>query len=207
MDQVRARSGQVGEVEASEAEQRTGETVLALLRLFSKEATRTACEYATGQGRRVVGGADMRRALMYQARTFFEQGDAALYGRVADEEAEMRREEDEEDEEGEEESADDDAPDVSDAERAAYTATVRHVDAIAATWHLWEPTDPVHVLIKRAIDNTPVGDGSSSGDDDEGEGEDDGGEGDGEEECKENAASCEGGGGGRDGKADAAAEE
>ena len=41
---------------------------------------------------------------------------------------------------------------------AADLTLVRHVDAIAPTWHLWNPEDPVHQLIKRAIDNTPVAD-------------------------------------------------
>ena len=33
---------------------------------------------------------------------------------------------------------------------------VVHVDMICNSWSNWEPVDPVHCLIKRAIDNTPV---------------------------------------------------
>ena len=33
---------------------------------------------------------------------------------------------------------------------------VTHVERIVETWPLWKPEDPVHALIKRAIDDTPV---------------------------------------------------
>ena len=30
------------------------------------------------------------------------------------------------------------------------------IDIIVGVWELWQPEDPVHRLLKRAIDNTPV---------------------------------------------------
>ena len=53
-------------------------TVLACLRVFSVDACVTAGHYALGCGRDEVTADDMRRALMYQARKFFEQTDAEL---------------------------------------------------------------------------------------------------------------------------------
>lgn len=148
------RTGLVGEVE--EEEETHLVTVAALLRAFAKDAIGVAGRYACGQRRRVVTGTDMRGALMYCARTFFEQGDAALAARVEDESAAMQREEEvseeEEESEGEEEECE------GEEASAADVALVRHVDAIVDAWPLWEPIDPVHVLIKRAIDRTPLDD-------------------------------------------------
>ena len=154
------RTGLLGEVETSEAEEATTDTVVALMRVFMKDAIVVAGRYTLGQGRTTVRGEDMRGALMYCARTFFQDPD--MYQKIADEQAEMDEEEsseegedeeEEEEREDEEESGDevgDDAPDPRDVQ------LVRHVDTIVATWDKWAPDDPVHQLIKRAIDQTPL---------------------------------------------------
>ena len=154
------RTGLVGEV-GEDATQHLV-TVAALLCAFAKDALGVAGRYACGQRRRVVTGTDMRSALMYCARTFFEQGDAVLTARVEDESAAMMRDAEESGEEssGEESSGeehtDNEEESVAPPPSTEDVALVRHVDAVVHAWHLWEPTDAVHVLIKRAIDQTPV---------------------------------------------------
>ena len=182
------RAGLVGDIEASDAERDVVDTVGGLMRAFATDACVIAGRYACAHRRRVVSGDDMRRALMYCARTFFEKyGDNELIERVQreiddesgdEEEGESgeggedsgEEEEgesgegigDEDEEEGEsgesgesgEESCDESDPDATPDE--SDTQLARHVDVIAQTWHLWEPDDPVHRLIKEAIDNTAV---------------------------------------------------
>ena len=154
------RTGLMGEVEASAEERQMLDQVLALLRVFMKDAIVVAGRYTQGHKRREVTGDDMRKALMYCARTFFEQD--GLEGKVESERVEMEEEEEEsgEEESGEEESgAEESGEEESDEEEgeepeARDVQLVRHVDTIAQHWHLWQPTDPVHQMIKRAIDNT-----------------------------------------------------
>jgi Mg-chelatase subunit ChlI len=155
------RTGLVGEVDASEPEQTTTDMVVALMRVFMKDAIVVAGRYTLGHGRTTVRGEDMRGALMYCARTFFEDPD--MYQKIAAEQVEMDEEDesDEDDESGEEEESGED--DESEEQEFKGDATdprdvqlVKHVDAIVATWNKWVPEDPVHLLIKRAIDQTPV---------------------------------------------------
>ena len=149
----------------------TLETFAALMRVFAKDALVVAGKITAADGRREVRAVDMKHAMMYCARTFFEQQDGDLRARVEQEIEKMQDEESGDgesgeegeqsgEEESEEESAEDgacvDGPwhDVPLEERASYESLGKHVRAIVDTWHLWAPTDPVHVLIKRAIDAT-----------------------------------------------------
>ena len=173
MDLLLPRAG-FGDADTPEAERKTVETVVALLRTFSKDACLVAGRYTEAQGRHEVTGTDMRHGLMYCARTFFEQDDADLQRRIREEVAEMEEEEEGEEEEGEEEESTADTEGTAETEGAeaednseetvkgegggapADAGFVRRVDAIVASWPLWVPTDPVHQLIKRAIDQTAV---------------------------------------------------
>ena len=161
------RTGLAGEVAPSQSEIQTETTFVALMRLFTKDAADVACRYATGQGRTLVRGSDMRAALMYQARLFFQQDDDDLYGRMQTEEEEMELESEEEgEEEGEEEEEEESGEECTDeessgeesdgvadpVEQAKYASLVRNVDAIVASWPHWKPVDPLHVKIKAAID-------------------------------------------------------
>ena len=162
------RTGLVGE----EADGGAAETtVVALMRVFMKDAILVAGRCTCAQGRRTVTGEDMQRALKYCARTFFERDDQDLSEvlererremddeeeedeEMDDEEMDDEEEEDEEmdDEEmdDEEEDGEEEEPDPSDVQLS------RNVDTVVEHWHLWTPDDPVHALIKRAIDNTPL---------------------------------------------------
>ena len=156
--------------------------VIAALRVFAKDGMITAARYATGQDREEITGQDMRKGLMYQARKFFEQPDDVLHERVREEVQRMEEEEEEdegeegeeeegEEEEGEEEEGDEEEGDEEegegeegdeeegDEEEDSMTLEqcrrlVVHVDTICSHWHLWNPEDPVHRLIKHAIDQT-----------------------------------------------------
>ena len=192
------RTGVLGEGDASEDEVQTMMTAAALLRTFAKDACDVAARYACAHRRREVTGSDMRSALMYCARTFFEQDDATLSTRI---DAEMAIMKDESSNEGDSDEGDSDKGDGDEGDRdegdrdegesdkgesdkgdsdkgesggrkekgeennavvGAHDGPqdslfVKKVELIVATWNLWQPTDPVHQLIKRSIDQTPTG--------------------------------------------------
>ena len=149
------RTGLVGEVDDSVGMEHL-ETVAATLRIFMKDAIRVAGRYAVACERREVCGNDMKLALMYCARTFFQRSDAELSTDVTNERALMEEESEsgEEEEEDEEEEGSGDEEDLAPTEEDRQLR--RNVDTIARHWDMWTPDDPVHVLIKRAIDNTPT---------------------------------------------------
>lgn len=162
------RTGLVGEVE--ESSEHT-ETVIALMRVFMKDAIVVAGRYTCAQGRNSVSGVDMQRALKYCARTFFQRDDNELADVVRREQEEMQNEStDQEDEstDGDEGETDEDAESTDESEgegeEDTYTGVpdpsdvqlARNVDTVVQHWDAWQPDDPVHALIKRAIDNTPV---------------------------------------------------
>lgn len=154
------RTGLVGE---TEEDLEPMNTVAALLRVFMKESMTVAGRCTLADGRRSVTAMDVKNALMYCARTFFEK--ECLETLVSEERAIM---DDEEEDEDEDEEEDDDEEEDEDEEEDDYGASTddvaterdhqlrRNVQTIVAHWHLWKPEDPVHQLIKRAIDNTPV---------------------------------------------------
>jgi histone H3/H4 len=171
------RTGIVGE-DASAVDDTTLTTVAGLLRAFSKEACVVAGHYTQGKGRRNVTGHDMKCALMYCARTYFSNDVKDLSDRLQTEIEAMREEDEEEsgeeeddesgeeedDESGEEEDEEsgeeeDEGEEVEEEECKRDPKDVqlaRNVDCIVNVWDKWQPEDPVHQLLKRAIDNTPV---------------------------------------------------
>ena len=180
------RSGLAGEVTSSEQEETTVNFVIAALRVFSKDAVITACNYVQGCEREEVTGLDMHKALKYQARMFFEQNDSSLNQRILKELEEMEEESSESTDdtegadegiendehmrggsEGEEEEEEEETAETESSEESGETKVeemtpdqqkrlVVHVNTIFDTWPLWNPDDPVHLLIKRAIDSTPT---------------------------------------------------
>lgn len=162
------RTGLVGDVE--ESTEHTN-TVIALMRVFMKDAIVVAGRYTCAQGRNSVSGVDMQRALKYCARTFFQRDDNDLADVVRREQEEMQNEStDQEDEstDGDEGMTDEDAESTDESEGEGEEDTyagvpdpsdvqlARNVDTVVQHWDAWQPDDPVHALIKRAIDNTPV---------------------------------------------------
>ena len=172
------RSRLMGVVDPSENEVEVLDKVLALLRCFMKDALIISGRYAHGLGRNEVTASDMKASLMYCARTFFERSDHELQEMLESEKQAMMEEDDEEDDEEDYEEDDEEDDEENDEEsdsretlrenegacepgestRPEITAQdknlVRHVDSVVSAWSMWEPTDPVHQLIKRAIDNT-----------------------------------------------------
>lgn len=163
------RTGLVGEVE--ENTEHTN-TVIALMRVFMKDAIVVAGRYTCAQGRNSVSGADMQRALKYCARTFFQRGDDDLADIVRREQEEMQNESTDEEEESEDgdEATDEEVESTGESEEdeghedETYAGVpepsdvqlARNVDTVVQHWDAWNPEDPVHAIIKRAIDNTPV---------------------------------------------------
>lgn len=155
------RSGLVGEVE--ESTEHT-DTVIALMRVFMKDAIVVAGRYTCAQGRNSVSGVDMQRALKYCARTFFQRDDNDLANVVRREQEEMQNESTDEEEESTDEDAESAVESEGEGEEDTYTGVpdpsdvqlARNVDTVVQHWDAWTPEDPVYALIKRAIDNTPV---------------------------------------------------
>lgn len=75
------RSGLVGSVNI-ESQDDMIMFVIACLRVFSKESMSTAANYVKGRGRNEVTAEDMKKALMYQARMFFQKEDEVLSARI-----------------------------------------------------------------------------------------------------------------------------
>lgn len=163
------RTGLVGYIEPSEAENELMDSVAVLLRTFAREATVIAGRYAHGCRRTCVREEDMRCALKYCARTFFSRLDGELEDMLNEERARMQEEEeDDEDDEGEDGDEDDEGEDDDDEgedgddEEEKFSGEVdqndvrlvHNVNTVVRVWHLWQPDDPVHALLKRAIDNT-----------------------------------------------------
>ena len=157
------RTGLVGEVE--ESTEHT-DMVIALMRVFMKDAVVVAGRYTCAQGRNSVSAADMQRALKYCARTFFQRDENDLADVVRREQEEMQNEDtDEETESTDESEGESEGEGEGESEGGETYAGVpessdvqlaRNVDVVVQHWDLWNPEDPVHALIKRAIDNTPV---------------------------------------------------
>ena len=86
------------------------ETIVALMRVFTKEACEVAAVCAQETGRRNIGAEDIRRALMFVSRTFFQtKSDEELHAVVTEERAAMQ---DETDDDGtDDDGTDDDGTD------------------------------------------------------------------------------------------------
>ena len=166
----RMRSGVAGEIRYDQETQMLT-TLVALLRMFAKDSVTIAGRYTRAKRRRCVKARTMRKSLMYCARTFFNQDDQTMQNRINEEIQLMNEEEDEsdgeegeeEEEEGEEEEEEEDEEGEEEGSEECIEepspidlALVDHVDKIDETWNSWKPTDPLHAMLKRAIDATPV---------------------------------------------------
>lgn len=169
---------------SDEQDTENAQQVMSVLMMFLEDSVETAATYAVGSGRRRVTADDQIKALQYQARMFFQQQDLESRSIASLEEVrEMWKgdendEEDDEDDEYDDEdedngdsdsdenegtdSAEGDEDDdneesttqVTGDEMIAAKAMVARVDAIAASWHLYHPEDPVLVRIKQGVDKT-----------------------------------------------------
>ena len=130
--------------------------MLALLNIFAKDAISVSEKYARAHGRKKIRAYDMHAALKYCARMFFQNNEHNLHTLID----EMMQEETDND--SEEETDDDTDETLSDSEIEMQEIDERdvqlakQVDTIVSTWELWDPTDVIQQIIKRAIDNTPI---------------------------------------------------
>ena len=167
------RTGLIGEVTGSDDEERPKVIVIALLRIFSKHALRVAADYTTQQNEKEVKGITMKKSLQYCARMFFNDHDPETLEQMVQDEIYIMEEEDEEEsdeesdeeeegeEEGQGEEEGEEEEEEEEEEEGSYRSDpniVSKVNRICDSWANWNPTDPVHILIKRAIDHTPVPD-------------------------------------------------
>tara|TARA_B100001057_G_scaffold484610_1_gene562925 strand:+ start:143 stop:700 length:558 start_codon:yes stop_codon:yes gene_type:complete len=156
----------------------TSHTIVSLLSIFQEDALITAGQYTIGCGRKNVKAIDMKKALMFQAKYFFEQGDTLdtkfsermrdleenneesdeeesgseeESGGEEEEESGDEEESDEEESDEEEEKSDEEQTKVTDAEKQKYASVVANVDRVYNEWDDWNPTDPILCTIKRSI--------------------------------------------------------
>ena len=132
----------------------------ALMTLFVEDAMRTAIIYTNTRNRKEITAHDVRKSLMYQAQTFFNQ-DESLEDRYV-KMIQSMDEESEDEESGEEESGDEDSGDEDSGEESSSqlmcdetiidAELARCMDETENSWHTWNPTDPVLCLLKRSID-------------------------------------------------------
>ena len=130
---------------------------VALLRMFTKEGVEVAARYVHACGRNEVSGDDMRKALMYSARMFFQKEEEQLRGMMEAELEEMDAEAEEESEGEEDEDEENEEDEGAEGEVVVDERDRRfakNVDTVCALWDRWEPDDPVSALIKRSIDAT-----------------------------------------------------
>ena len=158
---LRIRSCLVGDIDDNERDEFLAKT-MGLISVFSQEALETAAMYAIGNGKKEVTDDDMTKALKFQARMFFQRVED-LEGRVAEATEEfLNAETDDESDESEEET-DDEYEEESDSETESLSGEeldkhnleckriVPQVNAIVKSWDNYNPTDPVLIFIKNAI--------------------------------------------------------
>ena len=156
--------------------------VIACLRLFTVDSLNTAANYCDGQHRNEINADDMKRCMMFQARTFFQQDDDVVTRRIEAELVRMNEEESSEGEEGDEGDDDeanegddeanegDDEANEGDDEEAEYRGReypeltndakmrlIKNVNLVHENWHSWTPENLLHIAIKRSIDAISVG--------------------------------------------------
>ena len=149
------------EEEEEEGEEETVTEFIALMRVFTKESIGVAARYTGAHRRTEVTGADMKKALMYCARMFFQKEASEMAKKLQIERDEMSLEEEGEEEEGEEEEGEEEEGEeeervfqgeVADSERRF----AKNVETVVECWSRWEPQDAVSALIKRSIDKVRV---------------------------------------------------
>jgi len=151
----------------------TLEMIFTLLQIFQEDSLITAGKYAIGCKRNNVTAIDLKKALMYQAQNFFDQGESLeerfeKYMRereeYMDDDSDYDEDEDETpvNEDGDEdetlvnEDGDEDETLVNEDGDEELKYLVFVVDKIYTDWDTWCPTDPIKCLIKKSIDNVPV---------------------------------------------------
>ena len=145
-------------------------TTMGLMQVFSEEALKTAAQYVIGSGRKNVTDDDILKGLKFQARMFFQRVED-LEGRVEEAAKELWEnvsscdsDSDSDEYDSDSESMESDNSDESDdsdsdmeidkEEEEQCKRIVPQVDAIVKSWDKYEPTDPVLIFIKNAIDKT-----------------------------------------------------
>ena len=132
--------------------------VVAMLRVFAREALIVAGLCALARGAKDVLDVDMGKALRFCARTLLYKPEfEEMYRKelvLMEEEEEEGEDEDEEGEEegedeGEEEEEEEEDDDKKMQEALRMAAKVKQVNE---TWSNWAPDDPVEVLLKRSVD-------------------------------------------------------
>ena len=136
---------------------------VSIMSILTKEAMRTSERFCTACGRNTIAGKDMYYALMYEAHEFFNKNieddflnqleKERTHTYETDEESDMSDEEDNGEEEGngeEEENEEYTTQLVREEDREFHSKVLNY----ANEWETWFPDDPVHMLLKNAIDKT-----------------------------------------------------
>lgn len=133
---------------------------VAIMKVLTEEAIKTAERFVKACGRTVVTGNDMYYSLMYEAHEFFNKDiDERFMTELTNErEHTYETDEEEEDEEtsGEEDVDQEKIENFSIECIGEYEEKEFHSQVLkyADDWRNWFPDDPVKLLIKNAIDKT-----------------------------------------------------
>lgn len=138
-----------------------------ILKILAEEAMSTAERFVKTCGRTIITGNDMYYALMYEAHEFFQKDFDARFYEEFEKESQHTYMTDEESEDSEEESGEEaeenDDSKMQETKHEAYTLECvipqdsgfhSKVIKYATEWRDWFPEDPVHKMIKDAIDKT-----------------------------------------------------
>jgi hypothetical protein len=149
----------------------TRDTISALMTLFIEDVVETACIYTNTHERNEITAEDMKKALMYQAQTFFDQDESLeqRYLRMLEEikeeyeeesgeegDEEESGEEDEEEESGEEDEEEESGEEEDETNTKKDVDLVHRVDDASISFRTWNPSDPILNILKNSINKVSV---------------------------------------------------
>ena len=135
---------------------------ICILKILTEESIKTAQRFVNTCGRTIVTGNDMYYALMYEAHEFFQKDfDARFYDELED--AQHLSDESDGEEDNEEINSDEVNNEVYTIECVIPQDSGFHKKVLkyATEWRDWFPEDPVHKIIKDAIDKTRTTEGGN----------------------------------------------
>jgi len=130
---------------------------VAIMKILSEEAIKTAEKFTKSCGRKIITGNDMYYALMFEAHEFFGKDIDNRFFEELNIENQHTYETD--DENGEEDEAEDETTEEDEAYvleckvpemKEFHTKVIKY----AEEWRNWFPEDPVQTMIKNAVDKT-----------------------------------------------------
>jgi hypothetical protein len=144
-----------------------------ILTFFMEKAVVLSAQYAHAAGRNTLTSTDVKYALQYQSQHFngiIESEDdleSKLDQYQNETETESETDDDTDDESETESETDDDTDDDTDTDDEEFTRCddsedplIQEMNRCHDQWEQWEPQDPLHKLLKKAVDQIDIDNGS-----------------------------------------------